>query len=230
MIRINFAVERKRNYRGMNDAVYHIIAIIVATVAILKGFKSGFTGQISGVLGFAFGTVCAHVFDDQSEALVRGILPGIEGLVGSAFIYSVMAAAIVYVAVFLIFRIFTKVLRSAMQVFYVGMLDKLLGSAFCLVKYMLVLSIVYNLILCVNPSSKLLKYATADDGNVVEVVMMLAPGLLGCRSYEDLAHLLQLREAKKISVNINKSSDVIITGWHACRFAGSVCAANAAYV
>ena len=54
-----------------------------------------------------------------------------------------------------------------------------------------------------------MKYASSDDGNVVEVVMMLAPGLLGCRSYEDLYHLLQLREAKKISCNISREPCVI---------------------
>lgn len=194
----------------MNDATFHIVAIAVAAIAVIKGFRSGFTGQVSGVLGFAFGTVCAHVFDEQAEAVMRALLPGLEGRLGSAFIYSVTSAALIYVMVFLLFRIFTKVLRSAMQVFYVGMLDKLLGSAFCLAKYMLMLSIIYNLILCVNPSSPLMKYATAEDGNVVEIVMMLAPGMLGCRSYEDLSHLIQLREAKKISCNINCAPDVII--------------------
>lgn len=194
----------------MSDATYHIIAITVAAIAIIKGFRSGFTGQVSGVLGFAFGTVCAHVFDDQAEEFVRAVLPGIDGSLGAPYIYSVLSAAMVYVLVFMAFRIFTRVLRSAMQVFYVGMLDRLLGSVFCLAKYMLVLSIIYNLILCINPSSLLLKYATAEDGNIVEAVMMLAPGLLGCYSYEDLSHLIQLREAKKISCNINYGIDVII--------------------
>lgn len=195
----------------MVDAAYHILAITVAVVAIIKGFHSGFTGQVSGVLGFAFGTVCAHVFDEQAEALMRMLLPWIDGHLGAGFIYSVTSAALVYAVVYLAFRVLTKVLRSAMQVFYVGMLDKLLGAAFCLTKYMLVLSIVYNLVLCVNPRSSLMRYATADDGNVVEVVMLLAPGLLGCYSFEDLSHLLQLRDAKKISCNPKARSGVIIT-------------------
>lgn len=194
----------------MNDATYHIVVIAVAVLAVIKGFRRGFTGQVSGVLGFAFGTVCAHVFDSEAESLMRSLLPGLDGRLGAAFIYSVTSAALVYVSVFLAFRIFTKVLRSAMQVFYVGMLDKLLGAAFCLAKYMLIVSIVYNLILCVNPTSPLMKYATAEDGNVVEAVMMLTPSLLGCHSYEDLSHLIQLREAKKISRNINCIPDVII--------------------
>ena len=193
----------------MSEAAYHIVVIVVAVVAVIKGFHSGFTGQISGVLGFAFGTVCTHVFSEEAEAAIRWLLPGIAGHVGAGFIYSVMSAALVYVVVYLLFKVLTRVLKSAMQVFYVGMLDKLLGAAFCLAKYMLLLSIVYNLIVCVNPSSQLMRYATADDGNVVECVMLLGPGLLGCHSIEDFSHLLQLREAKKISHNINNNPSVI---------------------
>lgn len=193
----------------MNDAVYHIIVIAAAAIAVISGFRRGFTGQVSGILGFAFGTVCAHVFAPQSEALVRSILPGIQGHTGSAFIYSVLSAALVYTVVYLLFKMLTKVLRSAMQVFCVGMLDSLLGAAFCLLKYMLFISIVYNLILCVNPQSSLMKYAEADDGNVVEAVLYLAPGMLGCGSVDDLYHLLQLREAKKISRNILPPDNVI---------------------
>ena len=189
----------------MSAVAYHIIVIVIAAVAVIKGFRSGFTGQVSGVLGFAFGTVCTHVFSDQAEAFMRTLFPALQGHVGSEFIYSVTSAAVVYVIVYLLFKILTKVLRSAMQVFYVGMLDRLLGAAFCLAKYMLLLSIAYNLIVCVNPSSQLMKYATSDDGNVVECVMLLAPGLLGCHSFEDFYHILQLREAKKISQCITEN-------------------------
>jgi len=193
----------------MSDAIYHIIVMAVAAIAVIKGFRSGFTGQVSGILGFAFGAVCAHVFDTQAEEFVRMLLPGIQGRLGSAFIYSVLSAAMVYVMVYFLFKMLTKVLKSAMQVFYVGMLDSLMGAVFCLMKYMLMLSIIYNLILCVNPESRLLRYADADDGNVVECVLLIAPGLLGCGSCEDLSHLIQLREAKKISCNINCGPDVI---------------------
>lgn len=189
----------------MIETVYHIIVIAVAAYAVIKGFQKGFTGQISGILGFAFGTVCAHVFEPEAEALFRSIFPGIRNAVGSAFIYSVLSAVSVYCLVYLAFKIFTKVLRSAMQVFYVGMLDAIMGAMFCLLKYMVIVSIAYNLILCINPSSTLLKYASADDGNVVEAVVLLAPGLLGCGSVYDLAHLLQIRDAKSISCILTPS-------------------------
>ena len=79
----------------MSDAAYHIIVIAVAAVAVIRGFHSGFTGQVSGVLGFAFGTVCAHVFDEQAEALMRALLPWFDGHLGSTFIYSVTSSGLV---------------------------------------------------------------------------------------------------------------------------------------
>ena len=197
----------------MRETGYHLIVIMVAAYAVIKGFRQGFTGQISGILGFAFGTVCAHVFEPEVEVFYRMILPGVRRAPGGAFIYSVLSAVTVYWAVYIAFKTFTKVLKSAMQVFYVGMLDSILGALFSLLKYMLVLSIVYNLVLCVNPRSPLLKYSNADDGNVVEAVVLLAPGILGCGSVNDLSHLLQLYEAKKISRNLTPVPLVITEGW-----------------
>ena len=199
----------------MSDLLYHILIFAVAFIALSKGFKSGFTGQVCGILGFAFGIVCAHIFSPQGESFYRMILPGIRNCVGASFIYSLLSAVSIYAIVFYIFKAFTKVLRSAMEVFHVGMLDSILGAAFSLVKYLLVLSIFLNLLLCVSPNSTLMKYARADDGNIVEGVVLLAPALLGCFSAEDLSHILQLMEAKKISCN-RSSQPVVIKNEHPC--------------
>ncbi len=191
----------------MSEAAYHIIVIVVAVLAVVKGYRSGFTGQVSGILGFAFGTVSAHVFAAEGEEFLRWLFPGIARVFGAAFIYSVLSAVVIYLIVYYLFKLLTGVLRKAMEVLYVSVLDSIFGSAFCLLKYMLLLSIVYNLILCVNPSSPLMRYANADDGNVVECVMFIAPACLGCGSVDDLHHLMQLREAKRISVNENKKCE-----------------------
>lgn len=192
----------------MGEAIYHILVIIVAGVAVVRGFRDGFTGQVAGILGFAFGAVCAHVFGGDMGELLRGWFPGIRQAEGSAFIYSLLSAATVYALVYSLFGLLTKVLRGAMQVFGVGMLDSIFGSVFCLVKYMVFLSIFYNLLLCVNPESRLMNCARADDGNVVECVLLLGPSVLGSLDCEDLAHILQLHEAKKISHNIKGSPGV----------------------
>lgn len=66
---------------------------------------------------------------------------------------------------------------------------------------MLLVSMAYNLILGFDSGSVLLKSMKSDDGNIVEEVMLLAPAVLGCEGPDELAHRIQLEEAKKISIN-----------------------------
>lgn len=193
----------------MIDAAYHIIVIAVALWGVVKGFRRGFTGQLPGVLGFSFGIVCARLFSPEGEGVARSLFPWIEGHAGSQFVYSVLSAVGIYIIVYVAFGVLTGVLRSAMQVFETGILDRLSGAVFTLLRYLMVLSIVYNLILCVDPDSSLMRQVRADDGNVVEGVVLMAPGLLGCLDCEDLSHILQLREARKISVNQCSRDNVI---------------------
>ncbi len=193
----------------MNDLFYHILVISVAAYSVIKGFRNGFTGQVSGVLGLAFGLVCAHIFAEDVADVIRSLFPSIRTRVGSAYTCSVVGAVVVYVAVYMIFKSLTGVFRKIMEVFEVGILDCIFGSVFSLLKYMLGVSIFLNLLVCVNPRSPLMKHVSSDDGNIVGEVMLMAPGMLGCVSCEDLHHHLQLRDAKRISCNIRGSRDVI---------------------
>jgi uncharacterized membrane protein required for colicin V production len=173
---------------------------------VLKGFRTGLIGQLTGVIGLAFGVVCSHLFKEPAKEIIADILPFSEDSVVQSFALSIFSTVAVYVIIFAVFSALKILLQSAVQIFRVGLLNSIGGSAFCLLKYMMGVSIVYNLILCFNPDSKLLKYATASDGNIVEGVLMLAPTILGGENAEDLAHRIQLKDAKKISINKNGSN------------------------
>lgn len=192
----------------MPTALFHLIAIAVAVYAVVKGFRVRFTRQLASVLGLAFGSVSAHMAMEPLEEWMRDSLPLHPDPAVASFVYSVTAVAAVYTAVFLLFKILGPLLRSAMMVLDAGMLDSLLGAAFSLWKYLLALSIAYNLYACFDPSSPLVKYAADDDGNVIEAVMHVAPLMLGCEDVAELAHSLQLRDARKISINLSPPASV----------------------
>lgn len=193
----------------MNDLFYHILVISVAAYSVIRGFRNGFTGQVPGVLGLAFGLVCAHIFAEDVADGIRLLFPSIRTRVGSAFTCSVVGAVVVYVVVYMLFKSLTGVFRKIMEVFEVGILDCIFGSVFSLLKYMLGVSIFLNLLVCVNPRTPLMKHISSDDGNIVGEVMLMASGMLGCVSCEDLHHHLQLRDATRISCNITTCRDVI---------------------
>lgn len=193
----------------MEGGIYQVIVLIVAAYALMKGFRRGIAGQICGVMGMAFAIVCSYLFSGEVAENLRMVFPKTGNYPFPSFLYSIVASALIYTFVYYCFKIFTRILRNAMRIFRLGMLDKLAGAAFSLFKYMLGLSLIYNLILCVKPDSPLMQYSRADDGNMVASVLMLAPDILGSLSVEDLSHAMQLLDAKKISCNFKSSNSVI---------------------
>ena len=54
-----------------------------------------------------------------------------------------------------------------------------------------------------------MRYGKADDGNICAFVVWLAPAALGSESFSQFAHEEQLREAKKISLNLRGEESVV---------------------
>ena len=194
----------------MNNLAYAVLVLVVALWSIFRGFRLGITRQLSSLLGLAFGSVCARVFTSQycmyADKLVRGIAePHYVGLVSN-----LVCAVCIFIIVFLLFNLTKGIFRRIMSVFHVGILNRMIGSFFCLVCNLLWLSIFFNLLICLRPDSGLMLYEKSDDGNMIAAVMAMTPAILGCRGAEDYAHEVQLREASTISRNYNESESVII--------------------
>lgn len=197
----------------MSDIIFHIIVIAVAVLAIFRGFRRKLTNQISSVLGFSFGIVGAHVFAPEIEPFIRDFIPVFEGRVTESFAYSFISAAVIYLISLTLFSIFTRVLRSALQVFETNVLDAVFGALYTTALYLFNLSLLYNLFVCIDPGSSLVKLTADDDGNLVEGIVLYAPSALGAENVNDLAHKIQLLEAKKISLfNISPRLDVYYIG------------------
>ncbi len=170
----------------------------MAALALLQGYRKGIVKQIPKFIGFCFGIVCAHLFAPPVDDALRVLMPSIGTRVEGNYIYSVIATGIVYLFVYGVLDTCTRFLNLIFRK-KPEILGSIAGSLFCLIRYMLLLSVIYNLWLGMRPGSEILRYAKADDGNIVELVMLISPAILGGESVEDLAHTLQLEEAKSIS-------------------------------
>ena len=183
----------------MSVVIYHIVAIALCVLAIFRGYQRGLMRQTSAVLGMVFGVVCARIFGPMCVDFFMGILPGFLHGFNSSFIFATLSAGVIYTLVYIIVKLITGVLNLAFRVFSSGILNSIVGSLFCLLKYLVFISIIYNFIVDVNPESDLLKIARDHDGNVIEGVMLVAPAMLGFPDAEELGYRLQLERAKEIS-------------------------------
>lgn len=185
----------------MDTAFYLILVLVVAFVAIVVGFRRGFTMQLSSLLGFAFGSVAARVLTPEFAPSFQWSHSWSPSPEFHEFTSNLVCGVSIYIAVYFLFFLLKPILCAAMSVVNIGMFNRIVGSLFSLLKNLLWLSIFFNLYLCFNPDSGLLRYESSNDGNLIAAVMDMTSAILGCNSAEDFAHYHQLKEAKTISWN-----------------------------
>lgn len=194
----------------MTDVLFHILALFVAVLGVVRGWRRGLTGMVTSVLGLAFGVVCAHIFCNAAADVVAEVLPGAVSRRSGYYLESNLGAGAVYMIVYWLFRTITKVIRQALESDGGTLLNSLIGAVFCVANYLLMLSIAYNIGVGLNPAGQLMRYGQADDGNIIEAVMWIAPAALGSESFADFAHEEQLRRARTISMGNHTAPEGVI--------------------
>ncbi len=186
----------------MGEAIYHIMVIVVAVVAMARGFRRGLTRQVSGVLGFVFGVVAARTLGPDLGSWLMGWMPRFYHPVAKTFFFSTLSFGLVWSASVLLFSMLTKILNLVLGLIPVGLMNSISGAVFTLLKYLMFLSLLFDLALCRPFESPLMHCARHDDGNLVDGVIRLAPAVLGSMSAEEYVLKVQLWEAKSISLNM----------------------------
>lgn len=183
----------------MSNAIYSLIVIGFASLAIFRGYKIGLVKQTSALLAMTFGAVCARILGPMGADYLMTLIPDFLRAFNTPFICASLSAGVIYVVVYVLVKLLTGIIDFAVRILSSGILNSIFGSLFCLLKYLMFISIVYNFIADVKPESGLLKTALGHDGNVVEGVMWIAPAILDFPDAEDLGHAYQLEQAKSIS-------------------------------
>lgn len=186
---------------------YHIILIIVLLAAIFYGWQRGMARQLASLLGLAFGFVAARLFCVTAADMLDPMIPPADTFAPHPFgtplreytAYTI-GAAVVFIIVYILFRILGGILTGVLRFIHTGAVNSILGAAFSFLKWVLLMSIAFNLWLVANPHCELMKYYRDGDGNIVELVMEAAPAMLGTPSPDELAHCQQMQEAQKMEV------------------------------
>lgn len=183
----------------MTDLLYHLIVIAVLAFGIFKGFRKQFSSQVPSCIGIAFGILCSYIFRFPAEEWLMSFLNGEINSVDGNFIVSNLACTLIFIIAYSVFYLCTYPLKFAFRTIETGLLDSIAGALFGIIRAALFISIAYNIWLALFPDSKLLKYAMHDDGDIVHEVMLISPIMLGSESVDELAHKVQLEQAKTIS-------------------------------
>jgi membrane protein required for colicin V production len=113
--------------------IFDIITALFAIIALLNGWRKGFISQLCSLVGILGGIALAITFNGEVGALF-GIDPAYVKPVGFIITFLVTSIAMSFIA---------KIVGSLFSAIGLGGLDSLLGVALSMLKYALVLSVLF---------------------------------------------------------------------------------------
>lgn len=154
----------------MTFSVTTIIIALVLIYAVVSGFMKGLLSQIGQIAGLIIGILASRALTPE----ILNMLSVDAGVDTASTVTMVLCYIVVYLAAYFSVVLVAKLIKLVVKVACLGVLDRIGGSVFKLLKWALILSLVYNLLVAIHPAS-----APGANSNVVErSVYHIAPALL----------------------------------------------------
>lgn len=135
-------------YVTMTDNLLIILILLVLGYAAVTGFMKGLLAQVGQIVGLVIGVLAA-----------RALAPGLLGYlaVDSGGSASAVTTVLCYVLIFLVAYfavvLIARLIRLVVKVVCLGILDRIGGAVFKIVKWALIISLAYNLCVVIELAS-----------------------------------------------------------------------------
>lgn len=163
--------------------VFAVILIVVLAAAAIVGWHKGAIAQIGSIAAVVGALIVCRSFGHLAVPMVGQWLgidePGQSSV--SDYSATLLAYAGLFMIAWLLIWLLTRMLRQAIHLVHLGIIDRVAGAVFLCGKWILVGSILLNLLKVVQPDAAVFHPAGAADWQqpLVESVMAFAPWLWG---------------------------------------------------
>lgn len=155
-----------------------IVAVFVG--AIIYGLYKGVIAQLGSLGGILLGVLACRLFGGDFARIVGGILPDMSSDAStSAYIDSVIANVVIFLVVYMLSVLLSRFLRKITHALCLGVIDRVVGAIFSLLKWFFVFSIVLNVWLAFVPDAGLEKKSKLGDGVAIGAIVSFAPSAFG---------------------------------------------------
>lgn len=143
-----------------------IIAIIIAT--LIRGAVSGLIMQLASLAGIVLGAIFAgqlsHIIAPRLIALTNSS----ERIIGT--LSYIVAFALILIAIFFV----GKLIQSAMKALEINAANRIAGAVFCSAKWLLLISIILNLVVELDKDKLLIKQDVREQALTYPLVIKTA--------------------------------------------------------
>ncbi len=155
-----------------------ILILVVLVAALANGFRRGIVSEIGSLCAIVLALLACRVLGATATDVAARIM-GVSADAGSMTAYSaaIVGHGALFLGVWLLVGMLARLLRGAVRLVFLGWLDRLLGALFCGVKWMLVLSLVLNVVHLIWPNAAM--WTPEKWGELIKGVLEFAPWLFG---------------------------------------------------
>jgi membrane protein required for colicin V production len=144
---------------------------LLLLLEILKGLKSGFAKESGTIIGILVGFIMASACGNTMARFLSAVC-------GDSILWSrILGFLLTFLAVFLLILILSKIFEGFLKVFALDWMNKAAGGVFCLLKGLLVLSVVLNLYQAIDKDCSLIGTQRVKDSVLYGPVRNFAPTL-----------------------------------------------------
>ncbi len=148
-----------------------LIIILAVAIGALYGIIKGVICQLGSLCGFILGIVLSRLFGEEFSAILQNSFDM------PTAVSDVVAHILLFVAGYVACVLVVKLIRRFVHWVTMGWIDRLAGMLFGAVKWLFVLSLVFNLIHLVDPEGKLIPKEALTSSNYYEFTLRFAPAV-----------------------------------------------------
>lgn len=161
-----------------------IFLSVLLLIGFVRGSLEGFIMELSGLVGFAISVYVAKYYSGISLYLLEflGVGKEISPIFSFLITFLLCMTAVWFLA---------RLLSRFCSLISLGWLNKLLGGLFSVLKYALILSVLFNLFDLANKRLELVNHGEAPESKLYMPLKSLAPTVLPYINVEDITGKLK---------------------------------------
>ena len=152
--------------------IVDIVLGLILLYGLIRGFFRGFFAELASLLAFIVGIYVAVYF----SYIISNILA--EWVSWNIQFVHLIGFAITFLIVVLIISIIGKVLTTAANFAFLGIINKLLGAAFGFIKVAFIASVVIMLLNATNDEMNLVEEETLEQSKLYGPIEVIAPAII----------------------------------------------------
>jgi membrane protein required for colicin V production len=151
---------------------FDLVVVILVLVTLIKGFFSGLVMQIASLAGIILGAVFAGKLSGYIAPRLINLIDGSPHIIGP------LSYIVAFIAILVALFFAGKLLESFVDALKMTTLNRLAGAVFCAAKWIVVFSIVLNLVAEFDQHKRIIKEDAREKSHTYPLVTEIAKAVI----------------------------------------------------